>query len=102
MALHPERANLRITLLMPLPHELPLFCAMAFHSHSSHDGARLLWKVWRGAREHHRFNALRLLRRHVQKGFAAGAHANRFASTNAQMVEQAKHIERRLPKGKLA
>src|SRR2546423_9611574 len=102
MSLRPEHADLLVAVVMPLPHELPLGVAVAFDGHLPHDGACLLWIVWRGTRQHHRFDALRLLRRHVQKRLAAGARADGFTLFNREMIEQGEDVERRLPEGELA
>ena len=49
------------------------------------------------ADDHHRFDALGLQGRHVQKNVAAHADADGAAAFDPEMIEQAEHVERALP-----
>ena len=86
--LGPQFSDLLIAMLMPLSHLLPLRLTAILRSELAHDGACLLWKVWRRADEHHRLDPLRLLSGYVKQGLGAEAQANGLESFDAQMVEQ--------------
>jgi hypothetical protein len=64
-----------------------------------HDYPRLLRKIHGSANEDHRFNPIRLQRRHVKKNVATHAQANCPAFADAEMIEQAQRVQRTLAMG---
>src|SRR5262249_14455118 len=98
--MHPERPNLLIAILMALPHELPIFVGATFNCELSHDYPGLLGKKAGRAHKHHGGNPTRLLCCHMQERIASTAQAYRLESLDTQVIEQSKHVECALLKGK--